>query len=157
MYQDHSVERKILPFTEWSPDIQQFETIAHSLFFCERMNCCQRGERRWFASWCKKGTEPLIHTTGTEISPSPSQQKWDQQKLSNKPLFLSSIKTVSDSTLPFYNISSSSFLPQGCHALIFISATFHPYNHGEGHVIYPPLMYLQKCPPKPRDKERGRR
>ena len=124
MYQDHSVKRKILPFTEWSPDTQQFGAVTHSLFFCGRNNCCQRGERRWFASWCKKkGIEPLLHTAaaakplqscptlcdptdgsppgspipgilqartlesvrGREISPSPSQQEVDQQKLSNKP------------------------------------------------------------------------
>ena len=86
MYQGHSVKRKILPFTEWSPDTQQLGAITHSVFFCGRKNCCQRGERRWFASWCEKGTEPLLHIRGREISASPSQQETDQQKRSHKPL-----------------------------------------------------------------------
>ena len=112
----------------------------------------------------KKGTEPLLHTTGREISPSPSQQEVDQQKLSNKPL-LSSTKTPSESTVQFHNIACSS-LPQGCHALIFILSPIykpHPYNPGAGHAIYPPLiktkitMCLQKCPPKPRDRREVRR
>lgn len=69
------------------------------------------------------------------------------------------LQTPSVSTSQLHNTASCP-LPQGCQAVIPILS---PYNHGEGHAIYPPLiqtkitMCLQKCPPKPRDRREVRR
>lgn len=132
------------------------------------MNCCQRGEKRWFASWCKKRN----WATHSQKSHHHQANKSGTSKSLAISLFYLLKMTPSDFILSFYNISSS-FLPQSYHALIFSLAIFHSDNHGERHVTCPPFMgkkqkqnnlsmllssmCLQKCPSKPRDKERGRR
>lgn len=163
MYEDHSVKRKILPFTEWSPDAQQFGAITQFVFLREKELLPKRGKEMVCQLVQKKELSHSFTQQAEKSHHHQANRRWTSKSLTTSLFYL--LQRLPRS--PRYNFLILPALLSLKAAMLWYSFYHpynpHPYNPGAGHAIYPPLiktkitMCLQKCPPKPRNRREVRR